>query len=155
MHNPTKTCWRVLNIIIFHNKPIQGCLRYERGSCVFFDRDYVGILWAKRCKTLGARYERVSVTSRHQSINIWVAKRILAKRRPSVNARRAGSQLSAGYLREKNMRSATPWALTWSCINAGTTKINYTEARSLTKQLQQKWRSNSIWWGQGKMLKPK
>ena len=42
---------------------------------------------------------------------------ILAKRRPSENVRLTGSQQSAGYSSGGNARSATPRALTWSCVN--------------------------------------
>ena len=91
-------------------------------SCVFFNRDFVGILLAKRCWTLGTKVSRL-----HQGITISkksITKGIQGKRRPSANIRLAGSQLSAGYSNETNTRSATPRALTRSCVNTGTTKIN-------------------------------
>ena len=97
------------------------------------------------CETLlNARYERVSETSRHSYIHISDTKHILEKQRLLANTRLVGLQWSPGSSIGKNTRSATPRALTWSYAYAGTTQINKNEARSLARQLQQKWRSNSI-----------
>ena len=69
-----------------------------------------------------ARPVRIYKESLYQCIERAITNSIQAKRRPSADIRLAGSQLSAGYSNEKKTRSATPRALTRSCVNAGTQK---------------------------------
>ena len=116
----------------------------------------IGYLWGLCWQNAAGR----SVRGYLGCIKIWMhgkslTRSIPAKQRPSANIWLAGSQLSVGYSNEKHTRSATPRALTRSYVNAGTTKNNQHKARSLFKQLRQKWGSNSILWRQGKMLNPK
>ena len=59
MHNLTKTYWKVLNIIKFIIKRFRASYVTSRDDCVFFSRDFVRKVIAKRSWTLGTSLSRL------------------------------------------------------------------------------------------------